>query len=649
MRITVIPLKCLSLLSSHRGSLLYSSFNRPAIYARYAGMMRNRSGANGNYSTTRCTSKDIVNSNGMSKVEAEIEEVKQAIKDVQVVIMNVGDKITKVETDLLGDKLSPSKHSLLTQIITNLMDKEKALIEEKKALMDKEKALRTSDFTEQLTLKPFKFLIGKNRMDFPLSGVGSTTFKREWLINDIADMVLVKDEENKYQNYYWRAPAASGKTVFLNLIGKKLQERGCVVYYLNNSAKLDKFKDNYFHQLAQDAGDKTVVLMIDEVQNNIYSGVWSDILREIRPDNLIVLGVGIPQLMYSSPQFICRFPMEGQLFPMFLTKKDIPEVVNYFRGQSSNKSEEDITKLCEEILAFTNGHLYPFVKIIEHLLNPDTIIEHNVALYLSSQKFRSSIPYLSIKVRCAFFPYILDAATNVLKKMDHVDNIKTLHKLGVLHEGVLISPFLLNEAFLNMSPPTGLIVSSLDESEGIRSCTERIMCAGLYYITAADFQDMNPEYRVVENAISLIWGSNVKHAFSNIMMYFQARTKYEDHSGPGAKPLIDFVFNGRLHLGVEVAVNLDANGVKEHLQRFDDKYKILQQNGVVLHIDTMRSEPVEIKSLDKDSNDKIYTFITSRNELYRGSELIKTIVCQYLKAPFEFPSPTKNTLKDKSE
>ena len=142
----------------------------------------------------------------------------------------------------------------------------------------------------------------------------------------------------------------------------------------------------------------------------------------------------------------------------------------------------------------------------------------------------------------------------------------------------------------------------------------------------------------------MIWGSNVREALPNVKMYFQARTGYEESSLPGARPLIDFVFNGRLNLGVEVAFNLTAGGIKEHMQRFDDKYKLLKENGVVLHIDTRRSEPVLMQSLDNGPNDRIYTFLATRNELYRGAELIATQVSEKLAAPFEYPT-SKNASK----
>ncbi len=68
------------------------------------------------------------------------------------------------------------------------------------------------------------------------------------------------------------------------------------------------------------------------------------------------------------------------------------------------------------------------------------------------------------------------------------------------------------------------------------------------------------------------FGCNVRASFSNVKMFFQAQTNYEKRTVSGVIPVIDFALNGRFDLGIEVALNVNATGIKEHLQRFDDKY-----------------------------------------------------------------------------
>ncbi len=333
--------------------------------------------------------------------------MRQAIKDEQAVIVSVGQEIKATEKELFVAKLSPLSERILSKKFGSLLDKEQALMDEEKTLMDKEQDFTISSAQES-TPNPFEFSIPCEELNFPDSDGGKVIFKREWLVKDVADMVLTKYKDGKYNSYYWRAPMGSGKTVFLKLIGQELQDRGCVLH-LVFGAEMENFKQKYFHQLAQNAGDKIVVLLIDEVHNNVFSKHWNDLLRSGRPRNLLVLGVGIPPL--TLPLFMRRFPRENELFPMFLTSKDIPEVAAFFSKDSSH-SKEVVTKLCDQVLVFTNGHFFPFAKIMEHVLSTEIEADlSDISLYLSSQEFRTSELYKSIKERCLILSDVLDSAT----------------------------------------------------------------------------------------------------------------------------------------------------------------------------------------------------------------------------------------------
>ena len=424
--------------------------------------------------------KDIENGDTVDKKKAEMEEVKQAIKDMQIEIAHVNEKTKKVETDieamkneLFGDKLSPLKESLLTKMIDSLIDEKKALMDEKKALMDEKKALM--DKEKALTNKEKKALMNKEKKalmnkekkalmdekkalmnkekalmdekknrfvtnidlssaprpfelifdvveDFPLHGGGNAIFKRKWLIDTIAEMVLKKVEGSKFGSYYWRAPFGSGKTVFLKLIGKELQSRGCIVYNILFSPKMDLIPDGYFHKLAKEAGDKTVVVLIDEVQLNLNSFHWDDLLKGNKPSNLLVLGVGIPRLNMISAQFSWKFPRDDDQYPMFLTRSDLPEVIAYFTKQSK-RPEETVALICDQVLHFTSGQLFPFVTIMKYVLDPGNNVDvANITTHLNTEIFRTSQAYEHIKRRCVDLQGIgiFEAATNVLSNKGSV-------------------------------------------------------------------------------------------------------------------------------------------------------------------------------------------------------------------------------------
>ncbi len=546
---------------------------------------------------------------------------------------------------LFSDNLSPIKESILAKMIDNLMDKEKALMNTKKSLIDRDNALIEVNLmkNKQLSsvLEPFEFEFDVND-DFPLHDGGNAIFKRDWLIDTIAKMILKKVEGRKFGSYYWRAPRGSGKTVFLKLIGKALQDRGCIVYNTIVSPKLDLIPNRHFHKLAEKAGEKAVVVLIDEVQLNMNSFHWGDLLKGNKPSNLLVLGVGIPKLDMISIPFSWKFPRDGDQYPMFLTRKDLPEVIAYFAKQS-NSPEETVALICDQVLYFTSGQLFPFVTIMKYVLDPSNNVDvANVTPHLNTEIFRMSQAYSSIDNRCFDLQGsgILQSATNVLSNKESVGDFDVLEKIDIINNGAFVSPLVMNEVFLSLPPPNEAKSFKLDNSESRKPYAEQVILAGLYHMTDTDFLDAKYHKVAVENAISMAWGNYVKHALPNVVVSFQPRTMYEDRKVRGAKPLIDFIFDGRIDLGIEVALNLNADGIKEHLDRFDNKYSALKKNGVVLHIDTESETPKLIeKSLDEneDPNDKIYTFLKRRNALYRGSELVASNVSVNLQSPLSRP------------
>jgi hypothetical protein len=477
-----------------------------------------------------------------------------------------------------------------------------------------------------------------SKVAFPYHGGGAVIFKREWFIKKSVDMVLRKIDE-KYESHYWRAPFGSGKTVFLKLMGRELQQRGCDVYRIIANDLFDYRKD-YFIRLAKDAGNKTVVLLIDEVHNNMKSSHWDLLLKESKPPNLLVLGVGIPQLLYASPQFDKKYPENDASLKMFLTREDLPEVCAYFARMFTVHSKEIIMKMCDRLLEFTAGHIFPFVSIANHLCNPDNKIDLvNINSYLSSKEFYDSDAHARLRNRC--FAYLLSGesitkAGNLLMNKGGSGDITDLEKLGIWDENGFISPLVATEVFRGMKIPqipNGTI--TLDDTQKT-PYAEQIICAGLRDMDEEDFKDGNYDITAVENAIGFRWGYNIRKVLPEVWVAPQVRTQYAEHNMSGAKPVIDFFFNGRLNLGIELALNLKADGITKHLQRFDYDYKRFKKNGVLLHFITEKDSPVVDLSKPYDSLDyknSIYTFVKKKNALYRGSTLIQSNVARRLPSP----------------
>jgi hypothetical protein len=210
-------------------------------------------------------------------------------------------------------------------------------------------------------------------------------------------------------------------------------------------------------------------------------------------------------------------------------------------------------------------------------------------------------------------------------------------KLGIWsQEGAFISPLLTTEVFLHMK------VRRSDEQitlvkPTITPYAQQVICAGLRDMVDADFKDAHYDIDAVENAVGFRWGYNVKSALSEVWVAPQVRTKNVNHVGRGPKPVIDFFFNGRMNMGIELALNQKATGIREHLERFDNNYKDHKENGVVLHFQTENATPVtEMKEPynTAEAKNRIYTYVKKSNELYRGTCLVKSNVTR-------LPSPPK--------
>jgi hypothetical protein len=478
---------------------------------------------------------------------------------------------------------------------------------------------------------------------FPYHGGGAVIFKREWFIKKSVDMVLRSKIDEKYESHYWRAPFGSGKTVFLKLMGRELQQRGCDVHRII-AADLVDYRKDYFIRLAKDAGNKTVALLIDEVQN-MRSGHWDSLLKESKPPNLLVLGVGVTQLIYE-PQFDNNYPPQDDatLKIMFLTHEDLPEVCAYFARMSTVHSKEIIMKMCERLLEFTAGHIFPFVTIANHLCNADNKIDLvNINHYLSSKEFYDSDAHTQLRKRCfaCLSGESLTNAGNLLMNKGGSEDRTYFEKLGIWEENGFISPLVTAEIFETMDIPSNPdLIITLDDTQKT-PYAEQIICAGLRDMNEEDFKGGGNYNNIaaVENAIEFRWGYNIRKVLPEVWVAPQIRTQYyaEHNNMSVAKPVIDFFFDGRLNLGIELAFNLKADGITKHLQRFDYDYQRFKKNGVLLHFITDEKDtPVVDLNKPYDSLDyknSIYTFVKKKNALYRGSTLIQSNVARRLPSP----------------
>ena len=503
------------------------------------------------------TQINIILNEEMPQVKKDIKKVEAKTKEVEEDIREAMKK--KGEPDFDNKELEylreekgrlVRKEEQLRQEMHDLRRKEEQLRQEMHDLRQKEEQLRhemillkgqekneeidrlrqemilLKEQKESETLSKFEFKVKEND-DFPLHGGGKVLFKRDHFIKNVANMVLEKNKIGEYPSHYWRAPFGSGKTVFLKLLGRELTSRGCDVY-MTSGNKMDIYDENYFTELAKQAGDKPVVLLIDEVQNNLKSKHWLDLLKGGKPANLVVLGVGVPAMDTHSPQFDEKYPEGNDLFPMFFTADDLQEVVNYFAKRFPSHAKDVVSEVCQKMLAFTSGHPFPFVKFVNHLLDSTHKLNlETIDTYLLSAEFAESDVREQVRKRC--FPAmnsILDKAVNLILLKPNPSDVHDLTKLGLWNNKYFISPLVASEVFLehNVSrDDTNMVI--LDETQAKAPYAQQIISAGLRDMTEGQFKDAHADIVALENAIGFQWAFNLRKCLPNVWIAVQAGTQ----------------------------------------------------------------------------------------------------------------------------
>ena len=163
---------------------------------------------------------------------------------------------------------------------------------------------------------------------FPENGLGDFVFDRKTIVEPFVSLLTNPIAPPK-QGYYFRGPRGNGKTVFLQLVGRALMERGEAVIWVEHAGFLDGriiTREQLVALSASAAPGKKVYLLVDEVQANKNSPLWTYLLE--MNHSLVTIGAGDPTLGVSP-----AFPVKHDPTFLFFGEADIVnDAVDYFRG-----------------------------------------------------------------------------------------------------------------------------------------------------------------------------------------------------------------------------------------------------------------------------------------------------------------------------
>lgn len=478
--------------------------------------------------------------------------------------------------------------------------------------------------------------------DFPPSNGGAVLFKRAQLVKRKVDTFTTRPKDStKYSNFYFHHSAGTGKTVLLKLFGKELQQRGFVVFMVT-AREMDDFPTGYFQKLADRMArkGKQVAVLVDEVQRNVNSKHWDFLLKKA-PHNLLVIGTGISDLINESPQFLNKYPNMNNPAIGQLTEEDMPEVLDHFIPMGGADSQWKLkTNALRELLVATGGQLYPFVVLAKHLLEPDRV-EHlsNVSAYMTSKTFYCSDDYVRVRNRCyGLSQNKVELLSRFLLAERHEPNdSESAMKSGFWTGTSFISPLLAQEVFRHLLETFPSNEIKLDLSGKSSSVVEQIIVAGLANMKPLDFEESN--FSTLDNnerGLAFRWGVCAGSALKN-QVWLTSEVVTEERKGTtGAKPTIDFVVNGDLNLGLELARDRTDAAMLNKLTKIGKGGVYSRRDSYLFHFvvnGTMKDAVRQVNRFPIDLQTRVYTFMKDDNALLCGTKVVRKGVVRKLPSP----------------
>jgi hypothetical protein len=459
--------------------------------------------------------------------------------------------------------------------------------------------------------------------------VGSQWFYRDSLVGTVCDDLL----RQRFNSFYCKGPFGCGKSTFLFLVGRELSIRGCIVF-LMNAKRVEDLKLILVNELVVQCRTKTCVLLVDEASNGDFTqDIWTNLLKEPmfhNITNLHILGFGVPAIARSSSYFRETKPLSYLL--MAKNSADMDEIidfwVNFVKSRSSNQESLEsptdrdlIAQICNWVCDYTNGHMYLIVSFCHYFFQmPEwrSKTDNYAGLFSSGEVYKEMN---NIRHRCqlndlptsSYLAYLFGH----IDSNDFIESVKVLQRLGYIDDVSMkfFSDYVLS-CFQNQTKVALKRMTTWPENFGV---AEKRRIGGLRHMKLIDFQipiggDGISTRPPVEDAVSQRWCFFVMNEFDDLYVSPQNRTL-------SAKGRVDFLFNGREKIAIEVALNGTRCVYLEKLDKFlatDGVYKEWRNSFAIFNIIT---DTVSRKSLDgvPAVNLKyLYEFNVQTNTLYRG-------------------------------
>jgi hypothetical protein len=517
-------------------------------------------------------------------------------------------------------------------------------------------------------IEPFQFPGPSKEELTPKNGIGRLLLPRRDLIKKCCDELIKRSQtvsgRNSAVSAYWRGPKGSGKTTFLHLMGREMQDRDCQVFYLNNAADFNETDRTFVRSLSENRSEyeDTVVVMIDEVQGGVGKGFWVQLMKEFETKNN-------PHELYIAYHF----------------QSELSELVDELHRHFPENTREQLAPFCERVNSYAGGHMFPTLKLCEHLLQiPDWPDHYQKAL--RSSDLVNTEAYIAIRKRC--FDAALPSLNTFVRFLRHnptLEDIVNYEKPGLWDQTYrqFVSPLYFNLLWNSSAlwaPGQDIeLLEMLPANASAEEKIEFIIKQGLAGMEKNDF--LNPYAGggwSYEEPIGNMWALRAYQRVCALRVYqrvcalrvyqrvcalrvyqrvcalyisthqtqqleakrygvvLSERAILVDHM-MRKKPCVDFVFSGSTDVAVELLLtgvhdkSKDKAKVNKQSLRFSEKYKQWENSCALFTIQLTGDDSDIILPTKKDILN--YTFVHELNSLYKGKELVKRGVVSKLRTP----------------
>jgi len=468
---------------------------------------------------------------------------------------------------------------------------------------------------------------------FPQNLLGQYVLKRDRVVKKVKDAMVsqLSLHPEASQSIYLSGCRGSGKTCLLMLIARSLKAEGYEVYFFQSAQRIPRGACFEFEALLADKTKKVAVL-IDEVATDPNSALFTALLKGAF-SNLVTIGASVPR--YIPTGLTAVFKLKLRMTDLVLKEEDedFQVLVQYCVGLKAT-SPQMTQAICKHILKQCGGHTYPILTFIEHFFTSDSTkgfldSEELFYRYFHGPDFVRTPFYESVRLRC--FEQILESDTlkvaiRVMGGKEEASDISTMIRLGWWDPDTndFISRFLMNVCLSGVKPGTDNVFY-LDPKKSYEKNTEMVIIKGLSGMDDSDFKCWRHESGVkVEDGVSFNWACRARAKIPNAYLSFQER---------GESGRVDFYLNSFADTAIEVMLDAtqtddpkssrQSQDIDGHLERFrSGKYPC---SNYVLFNFVMSGDKILLPR-DTSAQDKVYTFVRSTNNLYRGKNLIEESV-----------------------